>query len=103
FQHVRTSSVYEMPAINGRDASYLNAVVIFRTDLSADEITQIFKSVELDNGRSPLSKIEGHIPLDLDLVIYDSTIVSYKEYCQEYFMHGMRELNADTVRPHAMI
>lgn len=103
FQSVITSSVYEMPAINGRDASYLNAVAMFKTELTSDDIVKHFKAFESRMGRTSASKSEGRIPLDLDLVIFDSAVVSAKEFSQSYFTRGFNELLPNAAHNHVEI
>lgn len=62
FDSVTVSDIYEMNAINGTDAPYLNAVAMASTDMTPDEVISLLKRWELHCGRTPASKSTGIIP-----------------------------------------
>lgn len=92
FNQCLCSQVYEMPAINGIDRPYLNSVIQISTDKDIQELTALFKNYEIICGRTSRSKAEGIIPLDIDIIIWNDTIVRPKEYAFEYFMKGYVQL-----------
>ena len=47
---------------------FLNRAARFRTSLPMTEVRSILKQIEQTNGRTPESKKEGRIPLDIDLL-----------------------------------
>lgn len=90
----KASSVYESPAFNGKDAPYYNAVVTGNTELSLDELTDLLKKHEQECGRDDLTRIEGIVPMDLDIVMWGGRIVREDDFERPYFNQGYRELLA---------
>jgi 7,8-dihydro-6-hydroxymethylpterin-pyrophosphokinase (HPPK) len=86
------SSVYETKALNGKDAPYYNCVVLGKTDLSLEELTGQLKEYETKAGRDDMSRIEGIVPIDLDIVIWDGRIIRNDDFEKTYFNQGYREL-----------
>lgn len=89
------SSIYETDAVNGKDAPYFNAVVHGLTSADISEMVKHLKEWECAHGRSPEVKIDGIVPIDLDLVIYDSYILRPTDYNRYYFNKGYAELIAN--------
>lgn len=99
FGNVVSSSVYETPALNGRDAPYLNAVVYAMTDMDMDSVNDVLKKYERECGRTPDSKIKGEVPVDMDIVVWDGEVVRKKDFDCNYFRKGYDELLADCMIP----
>ena len=91
------SSVYESEAVNGRDKPYLNAVIHGFTQHDCDTVVKFLKEWEAECGRTEISSIEGIIPIDLDLVIWNYSIKRPKDFERHYFNLGYRELLAKGV------
>lgn len=67
---VRVSSLYETAPVGGpKQGSYLNAVVVIDTDLSAQELLKLCLAVERDQGRERRERW-GPRTLDLDILLY---------------------------------
>lgn len=88
------SSVYESDAFNGKDKPYLNAVVHGYSSHTYVDTIKILKTWEAEHGRTMEQTLEGIIPIDLDLVIWDSRIMRQKDFDRHYFNQGYRELLA---------
>lgn len=88
------SSVYESEACNGKDAPYLNAVIHGVSPMSEEVLMKHLKEWEILQGRTPAKTLEGQIPIDLDLVIWDSRILRPRDFERHYFNMGYRELLA---------
>lgn len=88
------SSVYESPAFNGKDDPYLNEVIHGMSPIGYDELIRQLKDWEALHGRTQVKTLEGQIPIDLDLVIWDSRILRPKDFERHYFNRGYRELLA---------
>ncbi len=88
------SSVYESPAFNGKDKPYFNEVISGRSPISAESLVRHLKDWEALHGRTQVKTLEGVIPIDLDLVIWDSRILRPKDFERHYFNVGYRELLA---------
>ncbi len=87
------SEIYSTPEYSGRFDPYLNCVVEAVTDITPHEsISSIFKEYERTQGRTAQSKSTGQIPIDLDLVKFNSITLRPKEFNREYFLIGYRQL-----------
>lgn len=94
-QDCTVSSVYVTEACNGKDQPYLNAVIHGRCPVSEENLLKQFKEYENENGRTEEKTLEGEIPIDLDLVLWDSRILRSKDFERHYFNVGYRELLAE--------
>lgn len=89
---VNVSTVYNSKAANGKDPDYLNAVMTAKCRADYDEINGTLKKYEAICGRTPLSKAIGDIPMDLDIVMWNDEIIRDKDFRQEYFQTGWKQL-----------
>ncbi|MCM1032134.1 MAG: 2-amino-4-hydroxy-6-hydroxymethyldihydropteridine diphosphokinase [Odoribacter sp.] len=71
---------------------YLNIVVRLVTQLTPKQLHESLRDTERLLGRSPESKERGIMPIDIDLVIYDGSIVSEYDYSRPYFTACYRQL-----------
>lgn len=90
--NTQVSTTYNSVAINNRDADYLNAVMIGKTKKSLDDITTLLKQYETVCGRTPASKLEGCIPIDIDIVMWNGDVLRQRDFAQQYFQRGWQEL-----------
>lgn len=71
---------------------FLNRAARFHTSLAMKEVRNLLKEIEQTNGRTPQSKEEGRIPLDIDLLTYDQQVLKpldlKKEYVRRAFLHA---------------
>lgn len=92
FKKTVISDIYEVPAHNGIDAPYLNAVMIASTLMSMEEVVAVLKQWETVCGRTPASKQQGVIPIDLDIVVWNEDVVRPIDYSREYVSRGIAHL-----------
>lgn len=93
FTDVKCSSVYMTPSVGTDDASvYYNAVVGCKidNDVSSIALQEMLKSYEVLAGRTHGSK---EVIIDLDLVVFDGTVVRPVDFSRRYFTIGYEELN----------
>lgn len=90
----RVSEIYETPALNGRDAAYLNAVAFVSTSLERAEVEALAKEWERKCGRLPEHKALGRVCIDVDLVVWDSTVLRPSDFGRGYFSRGYSQLVA---------
>ena len=74
----------------GSERIYLNAVGRVVTGLSTERMVETAKEVEREMGRSAATPDE--VPLDLDVVMKGVEVLRPKDFVQEYFRRGYREL-----------
>lgn len=89
---VARSEAYVTPALNGRDADYLNAVAVVQADIDFDSLNVLLKQIETLCGRTPQSKMSGVIPLDLDIVIALGNVVRPGDFDRQYFQIGWNQI-----------
>lgn len=82
------SEIYATPDCNGGKKEYLNAVVKGTTTYPAKALEAFCKEYESASGRTPLCRLQGDVPVDIDLVIYDGQILRPKDASREYFKIG---------------
>ncbi|MBD5289408.1 MAG: hypothetical protein HDS26_01835 [Bacteroides sp.] len=89
---VSSSSVYETPDLYGGPALYMNAVVKCRCALTTSELESLAKRMEIEFGRDEKARLNGEVPLDIDVVICDGNILRLRDFEAEFFQIGYREL-----------
>lgn len=91
---IKASSVYCTESINHVDNEYMNAVAVCESEHSHNDLNDMLKQYEINCGRSKESKLNGVIPIDLDIVIANDIILRPVDYNREYFKIGWNKLNA---------
>lgn len=92
FNSCKFSEVYITDAERGATGKYHNAVALAYTLLSCEETVRLFKEYEKNAGRTIDMKPLHIVPIDLDLVICDRTVLRPADMASEYFMKGYRQL-----------
>lgn len=96
----RHSPVYATPDCHGGMREYMNAVVSGLTDKTPYELERICKDYETACGRDSTARALGDVPVDIDLVIYDGSILRKKDYGSEFFQKGFLSLSASLAVQH---
>ena len=94
FYSFQISSIYTTPAV-GRCAGqpdYCNAVARFSTADDYETLRLFFKEMESDYGRVRRSDTVALIPLDIDIVVWDGTVLRQRDMGQEYMRIGLEQL-----------
>lgn len=89
----RVSDIYETPEIHGCGDPYMNAVLSGWTRMDQMELERFSKQYEVESGRDAFARKEGRVPIDVDIVIWDGTVVRPKDYAQSFFKIGYTALN----------
>lgn len=98
FDKAVVSEIYEVPAHNGIDAPYLNSVMVVKTSMSKDITNVRLKQWEFECGRTLESKLQGSIPIDIDIVVWNGDIIRPVDYSRSYVSLGISKLLASLVR-----
>ena len=77
---------------NGYLSPFSNQLAQFETSLSAEDIRNILKQIEKENGRLPEDKQQGIVKLDIDLLKYDDSILKPKDMEKDFVQAGLKEL-----------
>ncbi len=76
FGALTVSSTYESEPVGFTGDPFYNLVVGFDSSLDVNDISQILKQIELDNGRNRDCKKFSARTLDLDLLLYGDLILN---------------------------
>lgn len=76
FGEIAISSIYETEPVGFVGDSFYNLVVRFDSPLSAKEVANLLRQIELDHGRTRESKKFSSRTLDLDLILYGDQIIN---------------------------
>lgn len=95
YVQLAVSKIYNSHALNGCDPDYLNAVMICSVEdkISISEVNTELKKYERSCGRSPQCKVNGRVPIDLDIVMWNNQIVRTKDFNCEFFRIGWNQLS----------
>lgn len=86
--------IYETPAEGSTAAApYANALLRIVTDSPYEELRATFKQREQEAGRTPQSKLQGIIPLDIDIIEWNNKVLKEQDMHYEYMKLGMSLLN----------
>ena len=78
------------------EAGKIRAIGISNFYPDLDEAVKTLKELERNQGRTPELKIQGIVPIDIDVVIWNDEIVRMRDYEQDYFSQGYRQLNRNS-------
>lgn len=63
---------------------FLNQLAIIYTDKDKEEVKCLLKSIEKDMGRNNADKKHGIVKIDIDLVIWNNTILKPEDFKRSY-------------------
>lgn len=89
---LRSSSIYSTMDCNGGKRDYFNAVVSGYTAITMESLDKMCKQYELSHGRTSDARKKGDVPIDIDIVIYDTEIIREKDFSQIFFKIGYDEI-----------
>jgi len=94
------SDIYETPEIHGRGEPYMNAVLSGRTGMELETLERLTKEYETGAGRDAAARNAGRVPIDIDIVIWDGTVVRPKDYSQSFFRICYKSVSLKVSAPH---
>jgi 2-amino-4-hydroxy-6-hydroxymethyldihydropteridine diphosphokinase len=86
------SSIYSTPPLSGYGANYSNMVIFGRTERDIESLTQLLKKYECEAGRNDECRRLGIVPIDIDVVVCNNTIIRPRDYEANYFKIGFSEI-----------
>lgn len=86
--------IYTTPAEGSIPAApYANALLLINTHSNYEALRATFKEWEQKAGRTPQSKAQGIIPLDIDIIMWDGSILKERDMQYEYMKKGLSLLD----------
>ena len=89
---IAVSHIYETPAIDGVSPSYSNAVMMFDSPCDYEQTQLQLKCIEREMGRTAQSKATGIVEIDLDVVMFNGTVMRPKDFNRNYFQIGYNHI-----------
>lgn len=86
FDHIFFSERIETPPCGSLTGSspFLNQIAITYTSLNIEDLTLCLKTIEKKIGRCPEDKSKGIIPIDIDLLQWNETILKPEDMQRDY-------------------
>ena len=88
-----SSSLYETPCVTGGEVSYINAVFSGESNSDLQSLSALIKEYEMKEGRDQIRRLNGEVPIDIDIVMVDNQIIKEWDYRQHFFKIGYEEIN----------
>lgn len=85
FPDIRFGAELETEAIGENFLSpFSNQLAQFSTSLSPEDVRKTFKEIEQNSGRAKEDKIQGIVKLDIDLLIYNNTVLKPEDLKKDF-------------------
>lgn len=88
-----SEAVFTAPEACSNPALFLNRVGIAHTSLPVADLIRHFKQIERALGRVPENKHQGIIPMDIDLLQWNSELLKPDDMQRGYIKEGIRQLS----------
>lgn len=85
-------AVYTKPVDCNCTENFLNQVAAITTGHSQEQVCCLLKEIECSLGRTPGDKAKCQIPIDIDLVMWNNSILKPADLSREYIHRGIEEL-----------
>lgn len=92
FPDIKTSAAYTSAAFNGRDPEYMTVAATADTDLPIDRLTTFTKAMEWQIGRSADDSKIGLITIDIDIIVYEGTVIKQRDLAHEPFAEALNSI-----------
>lgn len=81
------------PFLFHNPALFTNQVARFEAETNIEQVKAQIKSIEYLAGRRPEDKANGKVVLDIDLLMYDETVLKPKDMERDYVIRGIEQLS----------
>ncbi|EGK00025.1 2-amino-4-hydroxy-6-hydroxymethyldihydropteridine diphosphokinase [Dysgonomonas gadei] len=72
---------------------FLNQLAVIYTDRDMDEVIRLLKSIEKDMGRNGADKKNGIVKIDIDLVIWNNSVLKPEDFTRSYIADLLASLD----------
>lgn len=90
--NIDISDIYQTPDTQGGLRPYMNAVIKISSSLDTSDLESIAKDIELSLGRNQEARNRGDVPVDIDLVIFESKILRPRDFNASFFRIGYQKV-----------
>jgi len=88
----QSSSIITKPFGTHYVSDFQNIALKLLSDKTEEETKAFFKQTEQDMGRTPESKIKGIIPIDIDMIFWNETLVHNDYNCFDFVKECVDEV-----------
>ena len=81
--------------IDARSAYFINGAVLLETKLSLNQLKTALKDTESDLGREEMNDHYGPRTIDLDIIVWNKTIIDRDFHSRDYLKQSVLELIPD--------
>ena len=93
FKLVGSSSFIKTKPIGFKDQDdFYNGAFLIQTEKELDEVNSLLKKIEVEIGRVKSSNKQGPREIDLDIVIWNNTVIDNDIYEREFLRNSVSEL-----------
>lgn len=90
---LKQSEIYSTTPNSGTGADYSNCIIKGNTAIGLHELNHLLKKYEIEQGRDKNARNCGIVPIDIDILLYDTQILRPKELTYPYLQPGLKELD----------
>ncbi len=91
---VAQTPIFVTPAEGNTSAApYANALIVANVNEDYATLRQTYKQWEIDAGRTIEMKQRGIVPLDIDIIIWEDTIIKERDMQMNYMKQGLQLLD----------
>ena len=76
-----------------RESNVEQCLEFLRLSDDFDKTKSLLKLYETTHGRTPACKLAGLVPIDLDIVMWNGEVVRQRDFNQDYFQIGWKQLH----------
>lgn len=88
----KASLIYETPPVGHAGSDYMNAVVAGETEYDLEEAEHLFKTYELNHGRTLEARRIGMVPIDIDIVVANNKVIRPADFSRGFFRIGYHQI-----------
>lgn len=85
---IHKTDIYESPDCLGSGRRYMNAVVVLLSSLDEAALNCRLKAFEAACGRDDNCRLQGLVPIDIDIVVCDGVVRRPDDFNASYFRKG---------------
>jgi 2-amino-4-hydroxy-6-hydroxymethyldihydropteridine diphosphokinase len=93
------SSAWQSQAVGVEASDYVNAALLVRTTLAKHDLIALLKRAEYDLGRTRILGESTHVPIDIDLLVFDGVVQKADMWDLAYRAIPVAELLPDLASP----
>lgn len=91
----RASEIYETPPFGHQGSDYMNAVAEGESEMTLAAFERECKRREVECGRNLYARMQGLVPVDIDIVMADGEVLRPEDFRRGFFRLGYQTLHPE--------